>query len=230
MAPASPIVNSHKILFQCREQLESKCSTRQSTGYCTKWARSAGVLWMYKFRHRPSPSSKHTRPRGKLPHAVSVTSPSWVLAGTWSSSRTFLMQNPICFRHCAFIVAQSADHFVCYVFHAEPSAAPLAKTIEAACKLRYQVSVKQRNPPSICKLPHSEGFGRAFGAHKWNAHECATRRKTLKFKAGPPLFFDQAFQKNPSPRKKKDRVAMHKFTLFPLAREKCICIVNKNKI
>lgn len=41
-------------------------------------------------------------------------------------------------KHCAFIVAQSADHFICYVFHAEPSAAPLAKTIEAACKLRYQ--------------------------------------------------------------------------------------------
>ncbi|KAL3068328.1 hypothetical protein niasHT_030619 [Heterodera trifolii] len=41
-------------------------------------------------------------------------------------------------KHCAFIVAQSFDHFVCYVFHADPSAASLAKTIEAACKLRYQ--------------------------------------------------------------------------------------------
>uniref|UniRef100_A0A914N1A6 PID domain-containing protein n=1 Tax=Meloidogyne incognita TaxID=6306 RepID=A0A914N1A6_MELIC len=41
-------------------------------------------------------------------------------------------------KHCAFIVAQSADHFICYVFHTEPSANSLAKTIEAACKLRYQ--------------------------------------------------------------------------------------------
>uniref|UniRef100_A0A914LXT3 PID domain-containing protein n=1 Tax=Meloidogyne incognita TaxID=6306 RepID=A0A914LXT3_MELIC len=43
-------------------------------------------------------------------------------------------------KHCAFIVAQSADHFICYVFHTEPSANSLAKTIEAACKLRYQAS------------------------------------------------------------------------------------------
>jgi hypothetical protein len=41
-------------------------------------------------------------------------------------------------RHCAFIVHASADTFHCYVFHAQPSAAPLARTIEAACKLRYQ--------------------------------------------------------------------------------------------
>ncbi|KAF7636373.1 hypothetical protein Mgra_00004155 [Meloidogyne graminicola] len=41
-------------------------------------------------------------------------------------------------KHCAFIVAQSTDHFICYVFHTEPSANSLAKTIEAACKLRYQ--------------------------------------------------------------------------------------------
>lgn len=27
---------------------------------------------------------------------------------------------------------------MCYVFHVEPSAGPMAKTIEAACKLRYQ--------------------------------------------------------------------------------------------
>lgn len=27
---------------------------------------------------------------------------------------------------------------MCYVFHVEPSAAAMAKTIEAACKLRYQ--------------------------------------------------------------------------------------------
>lgn len=27
---------------------------------------------------------------------------------------------------------------MCYVFHVEPSAGAMAKTIEAACKLRYQ--------------------------------------------------------------------------------------------
>uniref|UniRef100_A0A915NFB5 PID domain-containing protein n=1 Tax=Meloidogyne floridensis TaxID=298350 RepID=A0A915NFB5_9BILA len=47
-------------------------------------------------------------------------------------------------KHCAFIVAQSADHFICYVFHTEPSANSLAKTIEAACKLRYQANQTQR--------------------------------------------------------------------------------------
>lgn len=42
------------------------------------------------------------------------------------------------FRHCAFIMHTSAENFMCYVFHVEPTAALLAKTIEAACKLRYQ--------------------------------------------------------------------------------------------
>ncbi|KAK6049474.1 hypothetical protein COOONC_13021 [Cooperia oncophora] len=32
----------------------------------------------------------------------------------------------------------SSENFMCYVFHVEPSAAAMAKTIEAACKLRYQ--------------------------------------------------------------------------------------------
>ena len=77
-------------------------------------------------------------------------------------------------------MAQSADHFVCYVFHAEPSAAPLAKTIEAACKLRYQV---KKQPNSCHHCCHSESFGCAFGPYKRNAHESAIAwifRKTLK--------------------------------------------------
>lgn len=41
-------------------------------------------------------------------------------------------------RHCAFIMHTSSENFMCYVFHVEPSAGPMAKTIEAACKLRYQ--------------------------------------------------------------------------------------------
>uniref|UniRef100_A0A914HBL5 PID domain-containing protein n=1 Tax=Globodera rostochiensis TaxID=31243 RepID=A0A914HBL5_GLORO len=51
-------------------------------------------------------------------------------------------------KHCAFIVAQSFDHFVCYVFYADPSASSLAKTIEAACKLRYQKVMDAHLPES----------------------------------------------------------------------------------
>uniref|UniRef100_A0A914W443 PID domain-containing protein n=1 Tax=Plectus sambesii TaxID=2011161 RepID=A0A914W443_9BILA len=41
-------------------------------------------------------------------------------------------------KHCAFIMHTSSENFMCYVFHVEPSAGAMAKTIEAACKLRYQ--------------------------------------------------------------------------------------------
>ena len=36
------------------------------------------------------------------------------------------------------------DTFLCYVFHVEPCAGPLCKTIEAACKLRYQKCLDAR--------------------------------------------------------------------------------------
>uniref|UniRef100_A0A2A4JPS2 PID domain-containing protein n=1 Tax=Heliothis virescens TaxID=7102 RepID=A0A2A4JPS2_HELVI len=41
-------------------------------------------------------------------------------------------------RRCAFIVHTAQDLFVAHAFHAEPSSGALCKTIEAACKLRYQ--------------------------------------------------------------------------------------------
>ncbi|XP_022251249.1 protein Fe65 homolog isoform X2 [Limulus polyphemus] len=41
-------------------------------------------------------------------------------------------------KHCAFIMHTADDQFIAYVFHCEPSSGPLCKTIEAACKLRYQ--------------------------------------------------------------------------------------------
>uniref|UniRef100_A0A915IEN7 PID domain-containing protein n=1 Tax=Romanomermis culicivorax TaxID=13658 RepID=A0A915IEN7_ROMCU len=41
-------------------------------------------------------------------------------------------------KHCAFIMQNESNNFMCYVFHVEPSAAILAKIIEAACKNRYQ--------------------------------------------------------------------------------------------
>lgn len=39
---------------------------------------------------------------------------------------------------CAFIMHTAQDNYVCHVFHCEPSAGAICKTIEAACKLRYQ--------------------------------------------------------------------------------------------
>lgn len=51
--------------------------------------------------------------------------------------REFIQSGRFC-RHCAFIMHTSSENFMCYVFHVEPSAATMAKTIEAACKLRYQ--------------------------------------------------------------------------------------------
>ncbi|XP_045133262.1 uncharacterized protein LOC123517334 isoform X2 [Portunus trituberculatus] len=41
-------------------------------------------------------------------------------------------------KHCAFIMHTAQDQFIAYVFFCEPSTGALCKTIEAACKLRYQ--------------------------------------------------------------------------------------------
>ncbi|XP_031640659.1 protein Fe65 homolog isoform X2 [Contarinia nasturtii] len=41
-------------------------------------------------------------------------------------------------KNCAFIMHTAQDRFVCHVFMCEPSSGALCKTIEAACKLRYQ--------------------------------------------------------------------------------------------
>ncbi len=47
-------------------------------------------------------------------------------------------------RQCAFIMHTAQDTFVAHVFHVEPTAGPLCKTIEAACKLRYQKCLDAR--------------------------------------------------------------------------------------
>ncbi|KAF8358555.1 feh-1 [Pristionchus pacificus] len=52
-------------------------------------------------------------------------------------------------KHCAFIMQVSSDSFLCYVFHVEPSAAIMAKTIEAACKLRYQKLLDAHRPDHL---------------------------------------------------------------------------------
>ncbi|XP_054260441.1 protein Fe65 homolog isoform X2 [Macrosteles quadrilineatus] len=41
-------------------------------------------------------------------------------------------------KQCAFIMHTAQDLFIAHVFHCEPSSGALCKTIEAACKLRYQ--------------------------------------------------------------------------------------------
>ena len=51
---------------------------------------------------------------------------------------------------CAFIMHTAQDTFVAHVFQCEGSCSPLCKTIEAACKLRYQKCLDarpQQSPP-----------------------------------------------------------------------------------
>jgi len=40
-------------------------------------------------------------------------------------------------RLCAYIMHTAQEQFIAYVFHCEPSAGALSKTIEAACKVAY---------------------------------------------------------------------------------------------
>ncbi|CAG9819585.1 unnamed protein product [Phaedon cochleariae] len=52
-------------------------------------------------------------------------------------------------KHCAFIMHTAQDTFMSHVFYCEPSSGALCKTIEAACKLRYQK----------CLDAHPQGLG-----------------------------------------------------------------------
>ncbi|XP_066258029.1 protein Fe65 homolog isoform X1 [Euwallacea similis] len=52
-------------------------------------------------------------------------------------------------KHCAFIMHTAQDTFMAHVFYCEPSSGALCKTIEAACKLRYQK----------CLDAHPQGIG-----------------------------------------------------------------------
>jgi len=54
-------------------------------------------------------------------------------------------------QQAAFIMHTAQDTFICHVFHCEPTAGPLCKTIEAACKLRYQKCLDAR-PKDFDKL------------------------------------------------------------------------------
>ncbi|XP_046748709.1 protein Fe65 homolog isoform X4 [Diprion similis] len=54
-------------------------------------------------------------------------------------------------KQCAFIMHTAQDIFIAHVFNCEPSSGALCKTIEAACKLRYQK----------CLDAHPQGFRNA---------------------------------------------------------------------
>lgn len=82
--------------------------------------------------------------------------------------------------HCGFVMHTAQDRFVAHVFHCEPSAGALCKTIEAACKLRYQKCLDAHRqaaphpsapatPPPAAKVLSLKGVlgslvGRAMGA------------------------------------------------------------------
>ncbi|XP_014675411.1 PREDICTED: protein Fe65 homolog [Priapulus caudatus] len=60
--------------------------------------------------------------------------------------------------YCAYIMHTAQDLFMAHVFHCEPSSGALAKTIEAACKLRYQKCLdahardqEEQTPPTTPK-------------------------------------------------------------------------------
>ncbi|GAB6031126.1 hypothetical protein CHUAL_007934 [Chamberlinius hualienensis] len=66
-------------------------------------------------------------------------------------------------KHCAFIVHTGQDQFVAHVFYCEPSSGALCKTIEAACKLRYQKCLDSHPPGSDRRHGDSHG-GKGLGA------------------------------------------------------------------
>lgn len=73
-----------------------------------------------------------------------------VLISNTSSSISFCHQPANNFTKNILILLDSyqlfcfQNTFMCHVFHCEPTAGPLCKTIEAACKLRYQKCLDAR--------------------------------------------------------------------------------------
>uniref|UniRef100_A0A5S6QJR0 PID domain-containing protein n=1 Tax=Trichuris muris TaxID=70415 RepID=A0A5S6QJR0_TRIMR len=66
-------------------------------------------------------------------------------------------------KHCAFIMHMSSENYMCYVFHVEPSAGAMAKTIEAACKLRYQKVIDAHGERRTNAKRWSESIRDVFG-------------------------------------------------------------------
>ncbi|GFW70280.1 protein Fe65 homolog [Trichonephila clavipes] len=62
-------------------------------------------------------------------------------------------------KHCGFIVHTAQNEFVAHVFYCEPSSGALCKTIEAACKLRYQKCLDAHRQDSDCKNSEAQRKG-----------------------------------------------------------------------
>lgn len=67
-------------------------------------------------------------------------------------------------KQCAFVMHTAQDLFIAHAFHCEPSSGALCKTVEAACKLRYQKCLDAhpqgfRQPSTSAQSP-----GRGLGA------------------------------------------------------------------
>ncbi|OXU27458.1 hypothetical protein TSAR_014227 [Trichomalopsis sarcophagae] len=66
-------------------------------------------------------------------------------------------------KQCAFIMHTAQDLFIAHVFNCEPSSGALCKTIEAACKLRYQKCLDAHPPgfrnASSVNTPSGRGLG-----------------------------------------------------------------------
>ncbi|KAJ8680141.1 hypothetical protein QAD02_015928 [Eretmocerus hayati] len=66
-------------------------------------------------------------------------------------------------KQCAFIMHTAQDLFIAHVFNCEPSSGALCKTIEAACKLRYQKCLDAHPPgfrnASSANTPSGKGIG-----------------------------------------------------------------------
>ncbi|TKR67680.1 hypothetical protein L596_023795 [Steinernema carpocapsae] len=90
-------------------------------------------------------------------------------------------------KHCAFIMHTSSDNFMCYVFHVEPSAGAMAKTIEAACKLRYQKVLDahaSKSSAATAAIANGKGWGEslreAFGSMRDRLSTSSSRQSLSK--------------------------------------------------
>ncbi|XP_044017998.1 protein Fe65 homolog isoform X1 [Aphidius gifuensis] len=72
-------------------------------------------------------------------------------------------------KQCAFIMHTAQDLFIAHIFNCEPSSGALCKTIEAACKLRYQK----------CLDAHPQGFRSASSLSTPNGRGIGATLKSL---------------------------------------------------
>ncbi len=92
-------------------------------------------------------------------------------------------------RQAAFIMHTAQDTFVAHAFHCEPSAGPLCKTIEAACKLRYQKCLDarpQQQQQQQQQQPHRENQRSSIGASIKSMLSKGRSRLLTSPPSGPP--------------------------------------------